>query len=147
MRLALGLGGQFGAGKAKGEVTEDPGSLPGGIKYPCAPSRASPTRQLSRAPACFVLLASVRASVIAGRRVHACVPECGSWSLGRLGVGGGEMSLFAAGPSPSLATLQLQLLSKAALPATALASPKAGLARRRCVSGFGQGQRWRLGTK
>lgn len=59
--------------------------------------------QLSRAPACFVLLASVRASVIAGRCVLACVPECRSWSLRRLGVEGGEMILFAVGPSPALA--------------------------------------------
>lgn len=63
------------------------------------------TPQLSRAPACFVLPASVRASAISGRCVHACVPECGSRSLRRLGVGDSEMIRFAAGPSPALAAV------------------------------------------
>lgn len=60
------------------------------------------TPQLSRAPACFVLPASVRASAIAGRCVHACVPECGSRSLRRLGAADGDMIRFTAGQSPAL---------------------------------------------
>lgn len=63
------------------------------------------TPQLSRAPACYVLPASVRASAIVGRCVHACVPECGSRSLRQLGVGNGETICFAAGLSSALAAV------------------------------------------
>lgn len=95
------------------------------------------TPQLSRAPACFVLPASVRASAIAGRCVHACVPECGSRSLGRLGLGDGEMISFTVGPSSSGSYNFSCCVGRFC--------SYSGLAKRRCVLWFGQGQRWRVG--
>lgn len=100
------------------------------------------TPQLSRAPACFVLPASVHASAIARRCVYACVPECGSRSLRQLGVGDGEMICFTAGPSPALASGSCNFSC-----CVGLFCSYSGLARRMCVLWFGQGQRWRLGIK
>lgn len=81
--LQSGIRGRV-APRGGGGVRSCLGFPPSGGRCPPRSVARVSTPRLSRAPACFVLEASVCASVIVQRCARASVRECGSPNLGRL---------------------------------------------------------------